>query len=182
MKYIAIKILAMLLLTMHANSQEQTPVKPLPLTASSQTESHYPNLKEIEWLIGTWEDQAEDVTILVNGQWDKYKNFILQHFEWKVEDRDELELKQIIGWDPIQQKIRSWVFDSDGGFGEGLWTKVNDQWHVKMIYTLPDGRKGSATNVYAKNDNNSYSFSSFGREIDGEVLPNIKPTKLTKKQ
>lgn len=165
------------------NLQQQIPSnKQAMITA--KPESHYANLKEIEWLIGNWQHQNEGLDIRVNSRWDKYKNFIIQDFEWRTDDEEseEVELKQIIGWDPIAQKIHSWVFDSDGGFGEGIWTKVNDQWHVKMLFTLPDGRKGSATNVYSKSDNNSYNFSSFGRDINGEVLPNIKPIKLIKKQ
>ncbi len=55
---------------------------------------------------------------------------------------------QIIGWDPYAQTIRSWLFDSDGGFGVGRWTPAGNRWTVKTLSVLPDGRRGSATNIY----------------------------------
>ena len=32
-----------------------------------------------------------------------------------------LTVTQRIGWDPVADHIRSWEFDSEGGFGEGKW-------------------------------------------------------------
>ena len=61
---------------------------------------------------------------------------------------DDLEGTQVIGWDPAAGTIRSWMFDSDGGFGEGIWTKNDNTWIVKFSQVLPDGRKASATNIY----------------------------------
>ena len=61
---------------------------------------------------------------------------------------DDLEGTQVIGWDPAAGTIRSWMFDSDGGFGEGTWSKKDNSWIVKFNQVLPDGRKASATNIY----------------------------------
>ena len=61
---------------------------------------------------------------------------------------DDLEGTQVIGWDPAAGTIRSWMFDSDGGFGEGIWSKKDNSWIVKFSQVLPDGRKASATNIY----------------------------------
>ncbi len=110
---------------------------------------------------------------------DKHKNFLMQNFSMKVLDQNELQGCQIIGWDPIQEKIRSWVFDSDGGFGEGYWSQQGDSWYVNMSFTLADGRKASSTNIYTKVDG-SYTFASEGRDVNGEVLPNIEPVKVVK--
>ena len=32
-----------------------------------------------------------------------------------------MTVTQRIGWDPAAKQIRSWEFDSEGGFGEGTW-------------------------------------------------------------
>ena len=45
---------------------------------------------------------------------------------------DDLEGTQVIGWDPAAGTIRSWMFDSDGGFGEGTWSKKDNSWIVKF--------------------------------------------------
>lgn len=90
----------------------------------------YSHLKGLEWLIGKWKDQDDDVTITFDTKWDKFKNFIVQRFKTEVYDAEEMEGLQIIGWDPIEQKVRSWVYDSDGGFGTGVWSKNGDSWNA----------------------------------------------------
>ena len=52
---------------------------------------------------------------------------------------------QRIGWDPLAGKVRSWMFDSDGGYADGLWTLVEDAWVIKSSAVMPDGQTGSAT-------------------------------------
>jgi hypothetical protein len=80
---------------------------------------------------------------------------------------------QFVGWDPALKQIRSWVFDSDGGFGEGIWEKRGDRWIVKSKATLPDGRQGSFTSVLRPLDENSFAWQKLTRIVDGEILPNI---------
>lgn len=137
--------------------------------------SHFENLQELAWLIGNWQDTDDNVDIDNQFTWDKYKNFIKQHFTLKVLDHDELEGIQYIGYDSADKKIHSWVFDSDGGVGQGSWTKDGDAWYVNITYTLGDGRVASAIHIYRKINDNSYSFSSTGRDVDGEVLPDLDP-------
>lgn len=141
----------------------------------------YQKLKEIEWLVGNWKDQDEDVTITFANRWDKFNNFIVSRFTMAVYGLEAMEGIQLIGWDPVQQKIQSWVFDSDGGFGNGIWTKKGDNtWEVAMNYTLSDGQKATGTNVYKKVDDTHYSFSSVDRKLNGQAIPNIEPVTVTK--
>lgn len=150
--------------------------------AIEQAPSQFEHLKEIDWLVGEWVDHDENVEITFSCKWDKYKNFLTQRFTTKILGQHQLEGQQIIAWDPIKEQIRSWVFDSDGGVGEGFWTKKNNSWYVHMSYTLADARRASATLIYTKIDDNSYTFASTGRDIDGEVLPDIDPVKIERKQ
>lgn len=140
--------------------------------------TNYERLKDIEWLVGNWEDKDDDVDITFNCQWDEHKNFLTQRFTMKVLDQNEIEGNQVIAWDPIQENIRSWIFDSDGGFGEGFWTNEDGSWYVNVSYVLPNGQKASSINIYKKVDENAYTFASEERDIDGELLPNIEPTKV----
>ena len=80
---------------------------------------------------------------------------------------------QIVGWDPAAKQIRSWVFDSDGGFGEGTWSKKENAWYVQSTGTLPDGRKSSSVNIITYVDENTCTWQSVNREAGGELLPNI---------
>lgn len=142
--------------------------------------SHFEQLKELAWLIGKWEDSDDNIQILFDNQWDKYKNFITQHFQMKIYGQDDIEGKQIIAWDPVKENIRSWVFDSDGGFGEGTWEKVDKSWYVTQRYTLSDGRIASSKNIYTPINDQSYTFASEEREVDGDILPDMSPVTVEK--
>lgn len=142
--------------------------------------SNFEQLKDLAWLVGKWEDSDDNIQIVFDNQWDKYKNFITQHFEMKIYGQDDIEGKQIIAWDPVKDVVRSWVFDSDGGFGEGTWEKVDKSWYATMQYTLSDGRLASSKNVYTPVDNHSYTFASVEREVGGEILPDMNPVTVEK--
>lgn len=151
---------------------------------SSNTEAQAnPNLKQLEWLIGKWVNNDEDISITSDYEWDNEKNFLVQKFFVdKAGPDDDIRGKQIIGWDPSQKKIRSWIFDSLGGFGEGTWENLDHTWYVSVRFTLPDGRRASATHIYQKVDDNTYNFSSQDRDVDGDVLPNVGPFKTIRQK
>ena len=54
---------------------------------------------------------------------------------------------QVIAWDPAQETIRSWTYDSDGGFGEETWSQSGNRYTIRAKYTLPDGGTASALHV-----------------------------------
>lgn len=140
----------------------------------------FSRLKELEWLIGDWKDEDEDVTITFSANWDKFKNFIIQRFKMEIYGLEAMQGIQVIGWDPIEQNIRSWVFDSDGGFGDGIWEKKNGSWQVTLHYTSSDGSEATAINIYSNINNHSYQYSSINRYLDGEPIDNIEPVTVKK--
>ncbi len=140
-----------------------------------------PRLQDLAWLVGQWIDQSPDATIEANVTWTKNKSFLSYAFKASVPAVDDLEGTQVIGWDPAAGEIRSWMFDSDGGFGEGRWSKKDNSWIVKFNQVLPDGRKASATNIYTLIDANTFTWKSIGRKLGGEFLPNIEEVKLVRK-
>jgi uncharacterized protein (TIGR02246 family) len=155
------------------NTVRETEVPESP-AASSQ-------LDELAWLVGNWVDDSPDVDDQATITWTKNKTFLTYAFKVSVPGADDLEGTQVIGWDPAAGTIRSWMFDSDGGFGEGTWSKKENTWVVKFNQVLPDGRKASATNVYNRVDGNTFTWKSIGRKIDGEFLPNIDEVKMIRK-
>ena len=86
-------------------------------------------------------------TIQTDCEWTKNQNFLTRSFAVVVGDEVDLSGMQIIGWDPAAKQIRSWVFDSDGGFAEGTWTTRTNRWVIKQAGMLPDGGKTSAVNI-----------------------------------
>ena len=136
--------------------------------------SSYEHLKELEWMLGSWIDEDEGTTIQTDCEWTKNRNFMTRAFAVVISDQVDSSGMQIIGWDPVDKQIRSWVFDSDGGFSEGRWTSKGDRWFVQQTGTLPDGGKSSALNIFKKVDNDSFTWQSINRDVDGEVLPNVE--------
>jgi len=153
-------------------SEEEPPAPP---------PSHYEKLKDLEWMIGSWIDQDESATIQTDCQWTKNQNFITRSFAVVVGDQVDMAGMQIIGWDPVAKQIRSWVFDSDGGFAEGKWTRKDNRWLIQQTATLPDGRKSSAANIITHIDDNSCTWQSINRVLDGDVLPNVDEVLVVRK-
>lgn len=144
------------------------------------TPSHYDQLKDLEWMIGTWLDADGENLIETTCQWTRNNNFILRSFKVGVKDQIDTSGLQLIGWDPAVGQIRSWAFDSDGGFAEGTWSKKNDQWLVESNATLPDGQKASSMNIMTKIDENTFGWQMTGREVDGKILPNVDEVKVSR--
>jgi uncharacterized protein (TIGR02246 family) len=142
--------------------------------------SNYQHLKDLQWMIGTWVDQDDNSRIETTSTWTKNQNFITRKFAISVEGQSELSGVQVIGWDPVAEKIRSWVFDSDGGFGNSTWKKKDNKWVVNSSAVLSDGRKSSAVKVLTIVDDKTITMQATGRTLDGNILPNIEPIKLTR--
>lgn len=135
--------------------------------------SNYEYLKDLEWMIGNWVDEDETSSVTTECQWTKNRNFMTRAFAASVRDEISMSGMQVVGWDPAAKQIRSWVFDSEGGFGEGTWEKKDNQWIITSTATQPDGGKASATHIMTMIDENSYTWQSTNRQVDGEILPNI---------
>ena len=87
-----------------------------------------------------------------------------------------------IGWDPQSGQIKSWLFDSNGGHGEGLWTRTGDkEWVVKAQGVLRDGRPTSATQIHTIINKDSVKTSSIDRIIGGQVAPDIVDVVMVRK-
>jgi uncharacterized protein (TIGR02246 family) len=140
-----------------------------------------PQLQDLAWLVGEWGDQSPDAAIGANVTWTKNKTFLSYAFKASAPGMDDLEGTQVVGWDPAAGTIRSWMFDSDGGFGEGIWSKKGNSWIVKFSQVLPDGRKASATNIYTLIDANTFTWKSIGRKVGEDFLPNVEEVKIVRK-
>jgi hypothetical protein len=130
-------------------------------------------LEELDWMVGQWVDQAEDATITTECAWTKNRKFLKRSFKVKVDDEVALEGDQFVGWDPLAKQIRSWTFDSEGGFGEGRWIRDGNRWLVKASFVLAGGERASALNVITYVDQDTLRWQSVDREIAGELLPSI---------
>jgi uncharacterized protein (TIGR02246 family) len=156
-------------------SEEEPPAPPEP------PPSNYEQLKELEWMIGSWIDEDEDAAIQTDCEWTKNQNFLNRSFAVVVGDQVDLAGMQIIGWDPVAKQIRSWIFDSDGGYAEGKWTRTGNRWLIQQNGTLPDGSRSSAVNIITRVDDDSFTWQSIHREVNGDLLPNVDEVLVVRK-
>ncbi len=132
--------------------------------------AHHEHLKALEWLLGDWLDQSSDSTVHATCRWSEDKNFLLRDFTIHVQGRPVMSVSQRIGWDPLTRQIKSWVFDSEGGYGDGLWTRDGNKWVIKSTGVLTDGRIASATQTLTPIGPNSAEWSSTERTIGDQSI------------
>ena len=144
--------------------------------------SHYEQLKDLEWLVGKWVDEEGGEVITTECKWSRNRNFLVRSFTASIGDYVDITGMQIVGWDPARKQIRSWVFDSDGGLAEGVWSRNDNRWLVKTKATLADGKIASSTSILRPLDKESFGWQKVNRTVDGEILPNIDEVVIVRGQ
>ncbi len=139
-------------------------------------------LAELAWMVGDWTDADGESTTETTVKWSKNNAFLMSDFRVSVPGMDDLEGAQFIGWDAGSGVIRSWMFDFDGGYGEGVWAREGDRWTVDFAQVLPDGRKATCTNIYTLIDNDHYNWQSVDRQVDGEPLADAGEAVVVRKK
>jgi uncharacterized protein (TIGR02246 family) len=140
---------------------------------AKEPETPTEHLKPLEQLLGDWVSTDKGADIRVHCRWTLDKSFV--RLEYKIKKGDQVSTtEQQFGWDPVNRQIRSWYFDSAGGFGEATCTQDGERWVSETSGVLPDGRIGTATQVVHFIDEKSFVFQSRNRAIDGRPLADIE--------
>jgi uncharacterized protein (TIGR02246 family) len=128
-------------------------------------------LKDLEWMIGEWVDEAPDTVARFDCRWSEDGNFLIRSFTLKWAGKPVMTGTQRIGWDPLARQVRSWEFDSEGGFGEGRWSRDGERWIVKHSAVRPEGTTVSATNIMTRVRPDMIRWASTERVLGGESVP-----------
>jgi uncharacterized protein (TIGR02246 family) len=141
--------------------------------SKDEIQTHYEQLKPLEWMLGNWTDESEDAVVELDCNWTKNKNFLTRAFKISIPDQIDFSGMQIIGWDSAAKTIRSWTFDSNGTFAEATWEHRGGRWFIRNRGVLPDGRTATMINVMKPVDEKSFTWQTIERTAAGELLPNI---------
>jgi uncharacterized protein (TIGR02246 family) len=128
-------------------------------------------LKDLEWMVGDWVEEESESLVRVNCRWSSDGNFLIRSFTVRRQGQPVMTVSQRIGWDPLARQVRSWEFDSEGGFGEGRWSRDGDRWVIKHTGVRPEGTTASATNVMARERPDLVRWVSTGRVVGDELVP-----------
>lgn len=135
-----------------------------------ETATPHDHLKVLEFLVGDWIDESDDAEVRVHCEWSKNKNYLFRTFLVKREGKVVADIQQRIGWDAAAKQIRSWDFDSEGGFAEGRWSRDGDRWLVKHTGTQASGAVGSSTNIMTVERSDLIRWVATDRSLGGEAL------------
>jgi uncharacterized protein (TIGR02246 family) len=141
--------------------------------------SNREHLHGLAWAIGDWAGEAgqgEAERLAVT--WAENENFVIANFARTSGDTPVAGATQWIGWDPLEKRVRSWVFDATGGFGEGSWTQDGNKWVVKTHSVLQDGKKATATHIVTHVDADTLSLQARDRTVEGKPIPDGPEIKL----
>ena len=144
--------------------------------------SHYGQLKELGWMVGDWASAANSASALSvhsTCDWTANGSYLIRKFTIRRKD-GVAGGTEVIGWDPRDHRIRSWIFESDGGFGESEWTRNAHGWTIKYKGVLADGSDVSATQTLVHVEADTLTLESTDRTTNGQKRPDIG--KLTVKR
>ncbi|TWT66892.1 SnoaL-like domain protein [Posidoniimonas polymericola] len=149
---------------------ESSGERPLPTPESSATA-----LEELSWLIGRWQDDTEGVAVDTTVRWSPNKAFLIRSYRAEYDDGGSFEGTQVIGWHPLDKSFRTWSFNSDGSFGEGVASRSGDEWLLKSTDVHSDGVVSTYTQVIRPVDEQTLEVQKIGRTEDGAPLPSTEP-------
>lgn len=133
-------------------------------------------LQPLAFLVGEWVNEGADGKVSISYRWSEDKNFLLGDFAVRGADDATTKSTQRIGWDPQAGRIRSWLFDADGGFAEGQWTQLEGEFVVKSSSVNPDGTSSSATMTIAPGEKDRYTIKGTDRIVGNERAPDFELT------
>jgi uncharacterized protein (TIGR02246 family) len=137
------------------------------------------SLRDLEWLIGTWEAKRDGTTVTTKYEWTANKTFIRCNLSI-TQDGKTVKSMQMFGKMPSTGGLHTWTFEDEGGIGDTDITRDGKKWVFTARGSTADGRVITATNIMTPTDADSFLWQSVERTVDGEALPDLPPVKVTR--
>jgi uncharacterized protein (TIGR02246 family) len=138
-----------------------------------------PSLRELAWLVGSWTFPSDGAEARMVVEWAEGKKHLLCRTTRRQGD-DTTTATQILAVHPSTGAIQSWTFESDGSLGEAVWSRTDKGWTAKVKSVTADGDKATATTTLTPIDENTFTFQSTDRTVDGEKVADVGPIKVTR--
>jgi len=143
--------------------------------------THHEQLQQLEWLVGEWIDEGAQSHVHFSCRWDSSGNFLHRDFEVHTAGGKTVTGTQRIGYDALNGLLKSWAFDSAGGYAEGYWQRDGESWVMNSTGVTADGRVASGSSVYSRIEKNRISFHSVDRIVGGERIPDLVEVTIVRK-
>jgi uncharacterized protein (TIGR02246 family) len=147
-------------------------------TLSESTSEQAP-LRDLDWLIGSWQAKRDDLSIENTYEWVGNKAFIRGHIVTRQKDRT-ITAMQVIGLDPKTGTLRIWIFESNGIFAQGNCHRDENAWIFETAGESPEGMPVSAKNILLHVNQNTMTWQPVQLRMGNEQIADLPPIKVTR--
>ncbi len=126
---------------------------------------------DLEFLIGDWAADERGARMHSVCRWVADGNFVARTYTTTQVDGSETSGLQLIGWNPAEGRMQSWMFSPDGGHAVGIWSVTPTGWVAETRGVAGDGTPTSSLNRLSRLDDNAYAWQSIQRTAGGVALP-----------
>ena len=139
------------------------------------------HLSQLSWLLGEWVNEDVNSRVQTSCDWSQDGKFLLRQFV--VSTRDGLTLKgtQRIVWDPVAKQLRSWTFDSDGGFSEEVWSRNGKRWVVSTTGVTGQGESSQAMSLYEIPNADTIVWQYRNVILNGQLAEDLAPVVMVRR-
>jgi uncharacterized protein (TIGR02246 family) len=138
-------------------------------------------LETISWLVGSWVNEGSDGKVNLDYRLAEDGNFIVGDVLVVAPDgRQVMKSFQRIAWDAAQGTYRSWTFDSDGGWGESLWSPSDQGWILESKAFAPSGSQGTVRVSIVSESDSRLKIQGTNRFSNGVAEPDYEHVMVRK--
>ncbi|MEM9659130.1 MAG: hypothetical protein AAF961_12285, partial [Planctomycetota bacterium] len=127
-------------------------------------------LEGLSWLLGDWIDESPGLIVRSSFAWDDSGAYMLHRYEIEPQGAAAIRGVERIGWDPLRKAIRSWAFDSAGGYLQSEWTKTPDGWQIRSQGYRADGASASSEQAIKRLGDERLEWMSRDRVVGDQPL------------
>jgi uncharacterized protein (TIGR02246 family) len=165
--------------TVYDKDGDQWRIAQVTETAPAVDPSPASQLSSLRWLEGNWQGESARRPVTLKISEAQNSNFLTINYSFG-EDGAEGTSTEVIGYDAADESVRSWTFDSEGGFSESTWQPDGANWLIVSKSVNPDGtRASSQLEVRPGADGKSFTVEGYNRESGGVPMPKLGPIKFT---
>lgn len=136
-------------------------------------------LRDLEWLIGSWQAQRDDLAINANYDWVGNKAFIRGNITTRQKDR-AISAMQVIGLDPKSGTLRIWIFEANGIYAEGACQRDENSWVFHTSGEAPDGTSVASKNILYYVNADTLTWQPVELRRGQEQIADLPPIKVTR--
>ena len=134
-----------------------------------QPPAHNEHLKPLEWMIGDWVSEGSDAIVKTKCDWVDDGRYLMRTYRVERDGKETMKGTERVGWDPLTKRIRSWIFDSAGGFGETTWIQTGERsWTLQATGVSNEGVAATLTRVVTQLDPHRILWSQKDMIVGGK--------------